>query len=223
MAARAIWKGSFDLRRTDLLVQLYSAVEDRTVHFHLLEKRTHARVKQHMVNPSTSKQVRSDEIRKGYEIEPDTFVIVGDHDLKKIEPEPSSMIELTSFLPEDSIGHQYYDRRTIWVRMAIRKRASLSQKHSRVKEREGSSVIGQYVSSRDNDGVPFALRCDCAVCAICPSTGVVRRSATTHIPAEPSVRARTTPPTATLMYPRFNVAVVLVNANGCDAVLHRLS
>ena len=110
MAARAIWKGSLDLGRTQLPVKLYSAVEDRTVHFHLLDKRTHARVKQHMVNPSTSKEVRSDEVRKGYEVEPDTFVLVEDEDLSKIEPEPSTTIELASFLPEGSIGHQYYDR-----------------------------------------------------------------------------------------------------------------
>src|SRR4029453_18116107 len=110
MTSRAIWKGSIDLGRTELPVKLYSAVEDRTVHFHLLEKRTHSRVKQHMVNPSTSKEVRSDEVRKGYEIEPDTFVVVEDEDLKKIEPEPSTTIELASFLPEGRIGHQYYDR-----------------------------------------------------------------------------------------------------------------
>jgi DNA end-binding protein Ku len=110
MAARAIWKGSLDLGPTELPVKLYSAVEDRAVHFHLLDKRTHSRVKQHMVNPSTGKEVRSDEIRKGYEIEPDTFVIVEDEDLEKVEPKPSTTIELTSFLPEGKVGHQYYDR-----------------------------------------------------------------------------------------------------------------
>jgi DNA end-binding protein Ku len=110
MAARAIWKGSLDLGRTELPVKLFSAVEDRAVHFHLLEKRTHARVKQHMVNPSTSKEVRSDEIRKAYEIEPDTFVLIEEEDLNKLEPEPSTTIELTSFLPEGRIGYQYYER-----------------------------------------------------------------------------------------------------------------
>jgi len=110
MAARAIWKGSIDLGRTELPVKLYSAVEDRAVHFHLLEKRTHARVKQHMVNPSTSKEVRPDEIRKGYEIEPDTFVVVEDEELDKIAPEPRTTIELTTFLPMGRIGYQYYDR-----------------------------------------------------------------------------------------------------------------
>jgi DNA end-binding protein Ku len=110
MAARAIWKGSIELGRTQLPVKLYSAVEDHTVHFHLLEKRTHLRVKQHMVNPDTGKEVRNDEIRKGYEVEPDTFVIVDDKELQKIEPEPSTTIEVATFLPEGHIGQQYYER-----------------------------------------------------------------------------------------------------------------
>jgi DNA end-binding protein Ku len=89
---------------------MYAAVEDRGVHFHLLEKRTRARVKQHMVNPDNGKEVPTDEIRKGYEIEPHTFVIVDDEDLAKLEPEPSTVIEVEHYLPQGRIGHQYYDR-----------------------------------------------------------------------------------------------------------------
>lgn len=110
MAARAIWKGSLQLGRTDLPVKLYSAVEDRGVHFHLLEKKTHGRVKQHMVNPGSGKEVRSDEIRKGYEIAPDTFVVLEDQELDKMVPEASTTIKIASFLPEGKIGYQYYDR-----------------------------------------------------------------------------------------------------------------
>ncbi|MGH9628521.1 MAG: Ku protein [Bryobacteraceae bacterium] len=110
MAARAIWKGSIELGRSHVPVKLYSAVQDRTVHFHLLEKRTHARVKQHMVNPATGKEVRNDEIRKGYEIEADTFVIVDDDDLSRIEPDPSTEIGVQYFVPEGGIAHQLYDR-----------------------------------------------------------------------------------------------------------------
>jgi DNA end-binding protein Ku len=63
-----------------------------------------------MVNPATGKEVRSDEIRKGFEIEADTFVILDDADLEKIQPEVSTSIEVPHFLPEGRIGHQYYDR-----------------------------------------------------------------------------------------------------------------
>jgi len=109
MATRAIWKGSIELGRTRLPVKLYSAVEGRELHFHLLEKKTHTRVRQRMVNPGTGKEVPHEEIRKGDEIEPDRFVIVEDEDLEKLEPEPSTAIEITGFLPEGGIGQQYFD------------------------------------------------------------------------------------------------------------------
>ena len=110
MSPRGIWNGKIELGRSKLPVKLYSAVEEHGVHFHLLEKRTHSRVKQHMVNPDTGKEVRNDEIRKGFEIEPDTFVIVDEADLGKIEPEASDIIQVPHFLPEGKISPQYYDR-----------------------------------------------------------------------------------------------------------------
>jgi DNA end-binding protein Ku len=63
-----------------------------------------------MVNPATGKEVERDKIRKGYEIEPDTFVIVDDEDLSAVQPEPSPVIEVPHFLPEGKIGYQFYDR-----------------------------------------------------------------------------------------------------------------
>ena len=63
-------------------------------------------MKQHMVNPSTSKEVRQDEIRKGYEIEPDTFVLVEDEDLEKLAPEPPNYYRIDAvFCPQGRIGH----------------------------------------------------------------------------------------------------------------------
>ena len=94
MAARAIWKGVLKLGAARVPVNLFSAVVDRTVHLHILEKRTKSRVKQHMVDPTTGKEVPSDEIRKAYEVEPGTFVMLTDEDLESLEPEPSRDIEL---------------------------------------------------------------------------------------------------------------------------------
>ena len=110
MAARAIWKGKIKLGTTRISVDVYPAVVDKTVHFHILEERTKTRVKQHMVNPSTGEEVPSDEIRKGYEVEPGTFVLLTDQDLEKIEPEPSREIEITHFIPSTQLGPEWYDR-----------------------------------------------------------------------------------------------------------------
>ena len=110
MAARAIWKGVLKIGTTKVPVKLYSAVVDRTVHFHILDDKSRMRVKQHMVNPDSGDQVATEEIRKGYEIEPGRFVIVTEEELKELEPEPSRDIEISEFVPPEAISQQWYER-----------------------------------------------------------------------------------------------------------------
>ena len=66
MPARAIWKGSLEMGAESVPVKLYSAVEDSSFHFHVLEKSTLLRIQQHMVNPETGEEVPSDQIQKGF-------------------------------------------------------------------------------------------------------------------------------------------------------------
>ena len=40
MAARAIWKGVLKIGSDKIPVKLYSALQDRSVHFHILDART---------------------------------------------------------------------------------------------------------------------------------------------------------------------------------------
>lgn len=110
MAARAIWKGKLKLGTATVPVNLYSAVVDRTVRFHILEKKTESRVKQHMVDPNTGKEIPTDEIQKGYQVEPGLYVILSDEELEKLKPEPSRDIEITRFVSPTRIGSQWYDR-----------------------------------------------------------------------------------------------------------------
>ena len=76
MSARAIWKGELKLNSTKVPVKLYSAVQDQTVRFHILEEKSKTRVKQHMVDVDNGKEIPSEEIQKGFEVEPGTFVIL---------------------------------------------------------------------------------------------------------------------------------------------------
>jgi DNA end-binding protein Ku len=110
MAARAIWKGNLKLNSTKVPVKLYSAVQDRTVRFHILDDRARKRVKQHMVSRESGEEVASDQIQKGFEVEPGTFVILDEEDLKSLEPEPSRDIEVSEFLPATAIAPEFYDR-----------------------------------------------------------------------------------------------------------------
>lgn len=110
MAARAMWKGELKLGATKIPVKLYSAVSDRTVHFHILDEKHLMRVKQHMVSPDSGDEVTTDEIQKGYEIEPGKFVIVTAEELEQLQPEPSRDIEVMEFVPPEAVSAQWYER-----------------------------------------------------------------------------------------------------------------
>ena len=110
MPARAMWKGSLVMGSESLPVKVYSALEDRSIHFHVLEKSTLMRIVQHMVNPETGEQVASDQIQKGYQAEPGVYVRLTPEELEQTKPEDSRSIEILRFVPSDHIDQQWYDR-----------------------------------------------------------------------------------------------------------------
>src|SRR5262245_61716322 len=109
MAARAIWKGVLKIGPSNLPVKLYAGVEDRDVHFHVLQGQTKTRVRQRMVR-DTGDVVAREDIRKGYEIEPGTFVIVDEEELQQFKPKESRDIEAMRFVPTSKIANHWYER-----------------------------------------------------------------------------------------------------------------
>jgi len=110
MAPRAIWKGDLKLDSARVPVKLYSGVQDKTVRFHILEARSKTRVKQHMIDPDSGKEVPNENIQKGFQVEPGTFVLLDDDELESLEPEASREIEIMQFVPPDEIPPEFYDR-----------------------------------------------------------------------------------------------------------------
>lgn len=110
MTARAIWKGNLKLDSTRVPVKLYAAVKDANVRFNILDVKTKQRVKQHMINAETGDEVPNEEIQKGFEVEPGTFVILDEKELESLEPEASRDIEVEQFVPPKEIPPEYYDR-----------------------------------------------------------------------------------------------------------------
>jgi DNA end-binding protein Ku len=91
-------------------VKLYSAVQDRTVRFNILDDRNKMRVKQHLIDPDSGEEVPTEEIQKGYEIEPGRFVILTESDLEALQPPPSRDIEIEEFVDQDEISQQWFER-----------------------------------------------------------------------------------------------------------------
>jgi DNA end-binding protein Ku len=110
VAARAIWKGVVKIGASEVAIKLYSAVQDRSIHFRLLHEKDLAPVKQQMVDPGTEEVVPSDAIRKAYPLTKRAAVILEEEDLQQLEPEPSRDIEITRFVDPDEIDHRWYER-----------------------------------------------------------------------------------------------------------------
>ena len=113
MAARAIWKGELKIGSTTVPVKLYAAVQERDVRFHVLQNRTKSRVTQQIVTEE-KQPVEKEEVRKGYEIEPGTFVIVESEELQKLKPKESRVVSFPRFVPASAVGNEWYER-SYWV------------------------------------------------------------------------------------------------------------
>lgn len=109
MAARAIWKGELTISSTKIPVKLYAAVQDRDVRFHVVQDKSRTRVKQQMVTDQ-DEALAKEEIRKGYEIEPGSFVILEDKELKELKPQESRAIDVSRFVTPSAIGSEWYER-----------------------------------------------------------------------------------------------------------------
>ena len=58
----------------------------------------------------TEKELDADEIVRGYEINPDKYVIITDEELERLAPEKTRDIDLKLFVPEDDIPPIYFER-----------------------------------------------------------------------------------------------------------------
>jgi DNA end-binding protein Ku len=105
-----MWNGTLVIGKLSIDVKLYAAIEDAAVHFHLLHDRDLERLEQHMVNPSTGEVREKDEIHRGFEVKPGTFVLLEPSELEQLEPPPSRSIEAEAFVPEAELGPVWYER-----------------------------------------------------------------------------------------------------------------
>jgi DNA end-binding protein Ku len=110
MTSRAIWKGIIRLGDAEVPVKLYSAVEERSVHFRLLHAADQTPVRQEMVHPETDEVVPAAMVRHGFETEDGRMVILTAEELQGFAPESSRQIDIICFLPGGAVDHRWYER-----------------------------------------------------------------------------------------------------------------
>lgn len=106
---RSIWKGSIGFGLVNIPVRMYSATEESTLSFDLLDKTTKSRIRYKKVNETTGTEVTANDIVKGYKVE-SGYVIMEDADFEKAAPEKIDHIEITEFVLEKEIDSIYFEK-----------------------------------------------------------------------------------------------------------------
>ncbi len=108
--ALAIWTGSLSFGLVSVPVGLYSATEDKTVHFNQLQAGTADRVRNRHVNERTGEEVEYRDIVKGFDLGAGEYVMVTPEELEAAEPQKSRTIDVTDFVGLDEIDPIYFRR-----------------------------------------------------------------------------------------------------------------
>jgi DNA end-binding protein Ku len=105
---RAIWTGSLSFGLVNVPVGLFSATDDKAIHFNQFQAGTPDRIRQKRVNERTGEEVEYSDVVKGYDLGGGEYVIVTPEELESVEPGRSRTIEITDFVDLDSIDPIYY-------------------------------------------------------------------------------------------------------------------
>lgn len=110
MPRSGIWKGSISFGLLNIPVSLQTANETKDLSFHMLDSRDFAPIKYRKVNADSGKEVPYDKIVKGYEYEPDQFVVVSKADFVNANPKATQTVDIEDFVMLDEIDTMLFDK-----------------------------------------------------------------------------------------------------------------
>lgn len=106
---RAIWTGAIGFGLVNIPVKLYSATESSTLDLDMLDKKDHANIHFKRVNEKTGKEVKWENIVKGYKLPNDSYVVLDDKDFEKASAKKTRSIDISGFVKAEEIESMYYE------------------------------------------------------------------------------------------------------------------
>ncbi|MDQ4028467.1 MAG: Ku protein [Actinomycetota bacterium] len=107
---KALWKGSVTFGLVNIPVRLYSAVQEKSLKFHMLHAEDGGRIKYQRVCAICGKEVSWNDIVKGYEYSKDHYVHFTDEELQGIDLDSIKAIDVVNFVPLEDIDPVYFNK-----------------------------------------------------------------------------------------------------------------
>lgn len=110
MPPRSLWNGAVGFGLVTVPVKVYSAIEDKTVHFREVHAKDDSRIEHRRICPNDGKQVDYDDIVMGYEVANGKWVELTDEEIAAAAGSQSRLIDLDHFVPTGDIDPVFYER-----------------------------------------------------------------------------------------------------------------
>jgi DNA end-binding protein Ku len=107
---RSIWNGSISFGLVNVPVQLFSAVQQKDVHFHEFQAGTGSRIKHKRVSEKSGREVDYGDVEKGFETSRGKYVMLTQEELESVEPGRSRTIDIEDFVQLAEIDPIYFDK-----------------------------------------------------------------------------------------------------------------
>src|SRR6266487_2618629 len=107
---RSIWKGHIQFSLVTIPIRIYNAVEtEETIRFNQLHKEDNGPVGYEKKCKKCGKTLTAEEIVKGYQVEPEQYVIVSPEDFEKIKLKSTKVIEIEGFIDAAEVHPSLYE------------------------------------------------------------------------------------------------------------------
>lgn len=91
-------------------INLHTATLDIDIHFNQLHREDHERIRYKKTCGHCGKEVKSEDIVKGFEYDKDKYAVVSEDDFEKIKTEKDKSIHILHFANLNQISPVYYDK-----------------------------------------------------------------------------------------------------------------
>src|SRR2546421_12010263 len=107
---RSIWKGHIQFSLVTIPIRIYNAVDtEETIRFNQLHKEDNGAVGYEKKCKKCGKTLTTEEIVKGYQFEPEQYVIVLPEDLAKVKVKSTKDIEIAGFIQANEDHLKLYE------------------------------------------------------------------------------------------------------------------
>jgi DNA end-binding protein Ku len=105
---RAIWKGGITFGLVYIPVAVYPATREEKISFRQLRARDLSPIRYKKIAEADEKEVKADEIVKGFEYEKGHWVTLEEEDFEKVKIESTHSIEITDFVEQKQINPKFF-------------------------------------------------------------------------------------------------------------------